>query len=569
MPARTPRDPARHLLGQVLRRRRRASLGSAAAAVTHQTCEALVPVAIGLTIDRAVSTGDGSTALLAALGILLLFAVLTTAGTLAFWIADVAEIREEHHLRVAVLHRVLTDPGAERGRQSGELLSITTADTRATAAVVPLLSWAVAASAGLVVSAIVLLRVDPGLGAGILLAVPALVLGLQRLAPRLERRVADRQQATGLAAAVAADLLAGLRPLRGIGAVGEASRRYRRASRTSLDASVHAAGANAALAGAGALGVGAILVLTTAVAGWWTLSGRLSVGELVTVVGMASFLADPVRTVTTCVQQLAVARGSAGRVAGLLGADAPPVGAPADPAARLVSDSAGCGPLRRLDLAVGPGELLGVATADVAVADAVTAVLSGAAAPEHGRVHLGGHDLAGLAPATRTASLLAEPHQVHLLGATVGEALDTGRPLDREDVLGAVRSAAALDVLDAHASDGADPLAADLLEDGRNLSGGQRQRLALARALAADRPVLLLRDPTTAVDAVTEDAVAAGLRTARAGRATVVVSTSPPLLARCDRVVFVTADGTSRSGTHQSLLADPGLGAAYAAAVLR
>jgi putative ABC transport system ATP-binding protein len=133
-----------------------------------------------------------------------------------------------------------------------------------------------------------------------------------------------------------------------------------------------------------------------------------------------------------------------------------------------------------------------------------------------------------------------------------------------------------------------------------NLSGGQRQRIALARALLADRTVLVLRDPTTAVDAVTENAIATGIRRLRhhpsspadallgaptravhhvrdsteecvtesevgeRPRSTVLITTSPPLLGSCDRVLFL-ADGGAVEGTHAELLERSD----YAAAVLR
>ncbi len=74
-------------------------------------------------------------------------------------------------------------------------------------------------------------------------------------------------------------------------------------------------------------------------------------------------------------------------------------------------------------------------------------------------------------------------------------------------------------------------------ENGNRLSGGQRQRVALARALASDAPVLVLHDPTTAVDSVTEQAVAARLPGMRAGRSTLLIASSPALLGCCDRVV--------------------------------
>ncbi len=93
-------------------------------------------------------------------------------------------------------------------------------------------------------------------------------------------------------------------------------------------------------------------------------------------------------------------------------------------------------------------------------------------------------------------------------------------------------------------------------EGGRTLSGGQRQRIALARALAADAPVLVLHDPTTAVDAATEHRVADGIATLRAGRTTVLVTSSPALLARCHRVLLVDDGAVVATGTHADLVAD-------------
>ena len=79
-------------------------------------------------------------------------------------------------------------------------------------------------------------------------------------------------------------------------------------------------------------------------------------------------------------------------------------------------------------------------------------------------------------------------------------------------------------------------------EGGRQLSGGQRQRVALARALATDAPVLVLHDPTTAVDSVTEQAVAERIRDSRTGQITVLLTRSPALLAAADRVLELVPD---------------------------
>jgi putative ABC transport system ATP-binding protein len=92
-------------------------------------------------------------------------------------------------------------------------------------------------------------------------------------------------------------------------------------------------------------------------------------------------------------------------------------------------------------------------------------------------------------------------------------------------------------------------------ERGASLSGGQRQRLALARALFARPSVLVLHDPTTAVDAATEHAIARGLRTFRDGLSTIVVTNSPALLAATDRIVVLSGGAVTAEGDHVGLAA--------------
>jgi putative ABC transport system ATP-binding protein len=114
-----------------------------------------------------------------------------------------------------------------------------------------------------------------------------------------------------------------------------------------------------------------------------------------------------------------------------------------------------------------------------------------------------------------------------------------------------VLSAAAADEVARSLPHGVDTVIA---ERGRSLSGGQRQRVALARALATDPPVLLLQDPTTAVDAMTEARIAAGIREIRRGRTTIMVTTSPVLLAVTDRVVVLDGGTVTVEGGHADLI---------------
>ena len=92
-------------------------------------------------------------------------------------------------------------------------------------------------------------------------------------------------------------------------------------------------------------------------------------------------------------------------------------------------------------------------------------------------------------------------------------------------------------------------------ERGRGLSGGQRQRLVLARALAADPEILVLVEPTSAVDAHTEALIAARLAEHRRRRTTIAMTVSPLMLHHADQVAFLQDGAVADVGTHEELLA--------------
>ncbi|MGW3404930.1 ATP-binding cassette domain-containing protein, partial [Streptomyces zhihengii] len=219
------------------------------------------------------------------------------------------------------------------------------------------------------------------------------------------------------------------------------------------------------------------------------------------------------------------------------------------------------GTLRGVDLDTAPGELLGVVARDPAAAADLLRCLGRELDPDAGEISVDGQPLTALDPDAVRRAVLVAHHDADLFESSLLDNVRAGT--GRADAaLGPALEAAAADDVARTLPHGGATL---LTERGRSLSGGQRQRVALARALAADPPVLVLHDPTTAVDAVTEARIASRLRELRRGRTTLLVTTSPALLAVTDRVVVLDGGTVTAEGGHRDLVAAD---AGYRAAVL-
>jgi putative ABC transport system ATP-binding protein len=486
----------------------------------HQACEATVPILIGETVDLAVSTGS-LLRLVTWVGLLgLLFLLLTAAYRNGARQLMRALADESHALRLEVAAKVL-DPRAEA--RTGDVLTISTTDAEHASYLIDYVPRIFGALMATAVSAVGLCVISVPLGLVVLIGTPVVLVALQRAAPLITRRVAVRQEVAGRASSLATDLVTGLRPLRGIGAQEAADARYHEVSRESLRATLLAARTQGGFQAASTT-VSTLLACGIAIlAGWFALTGRISGGELITVIGLAAFLGEPFGTLAAAPSWIATARASADRIAEVLRAW-PGTEEAVDP------------PVLPTD-----GECLGVV---VETDPSALLQLYDDGSPD----------------------VLVAPHHPELFSGTIRENIILTEISGQNGLDGVLSASAAEDVVAAH-PDGLDHAIA---ERGSALSGGQRQRLALARALLARPRLLVLHDPTTAVDAVTEHAIARGIRDLRhrpgSQLGTLIVTTSPALLAVTDRVVVMRDGEVVATGTHASLAAaDPG----YRATVLR
>ncbi|MFE7889614.1 thiol reductant ABC exporter subunit CydD [Streptomyces sp. NPDC057412] len=203
-----------------------------------------------------------------------------------------------------------------------------------------------------------------------------------------------------------------------------------------------------------------------------------------------------------------------------------------------------------------PGETVALVGPSGAGKSTLLNVLLGFVRPTEGRVLVGGADLTGLDLAEWHARIAWVPQRPHLYAGTVAENVRLARPdADDDAVRQALRDAGALEFVDALPQGAATPLG----EDGAGLSAGQRQRLALARAFLADRPVLLLDEPTAALDGATEAEVVEAVRRLAVGRTVLLVVHRPALLGVADRVVRLAEPETPArtDGPHRTPAARP------------
>ncbi|WP_030243416.1 ABC transporter ATP-binding protein [Streptomyces sp. NRRL S-350] len=557
-------------LRRLNRDQRRGQLLATCWTLLEMGCQAALPIPLGLGVQAAVDGAAGG--IWRAAGLALLLAAGAALGTVLShrqavwnWIHAACQVRQlvarqASHLGAGLSRRIAT----------GEVVAVGSGDVERIAWYVELLARLRSAVIVWLAVSSVVLAVDPVLGIGVLLGVPVLAGSVWPLIGPFERRYEQQRALGGKATELAADTVAGLRVLRGIGGEELFLERYRSASQKVRAAAVRSARIWSLMQAQQILLPGLFVVGVTWYGARLAASGELGVGTLIAVYGATAFLAAPLRILGEAAHAWSVARVSAGRAVRVLSlsrTDGSAEASLARPAKADLHDPVS-------GLTARAGELTAVVCGDPDFAGALAERLGGHVPqadgePEQPSVRLGGTELDTVPLAEARAAVLVHDKEPVLLSGTLAELFDvpsSGR-VSVAEALAAARSDDVLEALvDGSPECAGDPMRARITERGRSLSGGQRQRLALARVLLADPPVLVLDEPTSAVDAHTESRIATGLRETREGCTTVVFATSPLLLDQADRVVLLRDGRVAAAGPHRELMrTDPG----YRAVVTR
>lgn len=539
------RSAARYLWWLTTSQRRRVA-GGTVVGTLWMVCLMLPPYLMQRAIDGGLQPGNT--------GVLIGWvAALVAVAVLNAWLG-IMRHRIMTRVRMDATFRTIkavvkhsTRLGAELPRKVsvGEVASIGAADVALISQTLTFTGPGVGAVIAYLVAAALLLSVSVPLALVVLLGVPLLAVVIGPLLERLQGAESTYREHQGELTARIADIVGGMRVLNGIGGKELLVGRYQRGSRA-LQAEGYRVGAVTSWVQALSVGLPALfLALVTWLAARMAAEGTITTGTLVAVYGYVAVLVVPVSSLIEGGYDITRGLVAAGRVVRILGLK-PAVQDTATVRPAPDEPSVLCDAETGVELA--PGRLTAIVSARPAESASVIDRLGrySASAATWGGVPLADVPLTDvrrrIVVADNDADLFSGP-----LRAVVG-----GRSEHTASAIAqAVREAAAEDIVDALPEGLDTPVQAQ----GSNLSGGQRQRLRLVRALLADPEVLLLVEPTSAVDAHTEAAMAAGLRRARVGRTTAVTSTSPVLLEQADTVCYLVAGWLVAAGPHRELLA--------------
>jgi ATP-binding cassette, subfamily B, bacterial len=389
-------------------------------------------------------------------------------------------------------------------------------------------------------------RIDPELAAVALIIVPVLFLLLRSLRSRLRRQAREVKKQESQALSVVQEVLTSLRVVKAFGQEAHEEHRFVERAREGAKARVRLALVDA---------IYGVLVGVTAACGtsaalfigvYHVRSGLLTLGSLLLVMGYLGQLYEPIRTTSRKAGSLQTHLASLERVFSLLEEPHDVIElAEARPMQRAVGTITfqdvsfgygGVGVLEGVNFHVAAGARVGIAGMSGTGKTTLVNLLTRFFDPSAGQVLLDGVDLRTYRLRDLRSQFAIVLQDPVLFSTTIAENIAYARPTARENEIVAAAQAAGADAFIASLPMG---YQTQVGERGIRLSGGERQRVALARAFLKDAPILILDEPTSAIDVKTEAAILESMDRLMEGRTAFIVTHRPSALRGCDAILRV------------------------------
>ncbi len=490
-----------------------------------------------------------------------------------FIVGAARRIRRE--LRLALYAQLLHLDAAHHQRHStGEAMALATNDLEAVAQACGFGVLALFDAFFLILfSALAMVHLEPRLA--LLAGSPLLLVALfeWRAGIAIYRRFEHVQDGFALLTEEVREVLSGIRTITLHDKAAEAAAKLERANQITLARGLALVRLDAFCDPVFVLLAGAAMILALRFGGGAVLSGELSLGSLVAFLAFLATMTWPMMAIGWSVNLWSRGVASMARIQAVLDAR-PLIADPARP--RDLPDSAQLSfqavtvrhagarrdAVAALSCEVPAGTTLGVIGTTAAGKSTLGDLLVRLLDPSRGRLALGGCDLRTLRLSDLRRAVALVPQEPFVFALSVADNIRFTRPAASDaEVEAAARAACLHEEIAALPQGYATPLG----ERGVTISGGQRQRLAIARALLAAAPVLVLDDCLSALDAGTEAALLRNLQAARHGRTTVLISHRVRTLSDAEHIIVLDQGRVVEQGRHDQLLRAGGLFARIAA----
>ncbi|MFC2351303.1 ABC transporter transmembrane domain-containing protein [Scardovia wiggsiae] len=508
--------------------------------LVQSLAEASLPVGLGMLVN---AVGRHNITSFAAIGVFLVSAVLVriTASVSAHIIGTKTGIDiRVRHKETLVGHMISHREVSGTGLSAGDIIEVAEDDIGAIADGFSAIEFTVVGIGTYIAAGVYLLTQSWRVGISILIAVPVLCLLLPRVLGKLRGYLSDYRKTAGTVTSMAEDAATGHRVLSGIRGRSAFLESYRKTSLEMKCKGLDVANMRALIDGLRELIPALVLLAVLGMALLQWQAGWMDAGQLVSFYGLATYLLQPVTSVISALQRLVPAAVGLEREQNVLSSGREPrSGTDAIPAVREVSD-----PQTGLRISAGYSVVFADTLSEMRN---IAERLAGADSKGEGRVNGIPYNTYS-ETAIRRAAILADTDAI-LVSGTLSQILGGSR-YSEADKIHALREASLGELAD-RSENRLDQYIAD---GGRNLSGGQRQRLVLARSLIPDPQVLVLVEPTSALDTVTEDDVIKQLYQDRRGAVTVAVTRSPAHMLQADTVFWIRDGAVFLNGAHRELM---------------
>ncbi|MNX39678.1 putative ABC transporter ATP-binding protein [compost metagenome] len=553
------------LLGE-LRPHGRILAGAAVLILLVAVCQALGPWLVSRAIDVNVAHHDGRGLVVTLVFLAAVYGIGATAQRKQIFVIGSIGQRVLAELRQRLFARFQSLPiGYFDQRPVGDLMGRVSNDVDALNQLLTQgLTQSIGAVFGLLGILVAMTVLNPLLALVCLATLPLMALTIWVLARWARGAYREARQTTGAVMAGLQEEIGGVREAQAFNRAGESELRFRERNRANRDASIRAAVATSVFSPAVDVMSALTVVAVIGVGAWLVLKGSLTLGLLAAFMLYIGQFFWPIQVVAQVSAQLQAALAGAERIYAILDEE---------PEAETggLSQTRAAGRLEYREVAFSyvpdrpvlngvsfvaePGQTIAIVGPTGAGKTSIANLLPRFYDVSAGEILVDGVDVRDVPRAALRSQIAVVSQEPFLFSGTVAENLAYGRPdATREDVLAMAKAVGAHDFIEALPQGYDTPLG----EGAGRLGHGQRQLLAIARAMLADRPILLMDEATSHVDAATEAALQRALATAMAGRTAIVIAHRLSTIRHADQILVVADGRIVERGTHEALRAAGG-----------